>query len=125
MKGVEHAIETTKDPLFGHIYNLSETELASLREYLNKGLDRGWIQHSISPAGASILFVPKKDGKLRLCVDYCALNVVTRKNRHTLLLIRLAGPDRTGLTLVRSGPKVKDRTVKQSPFLVQTGLKLL
>ena len=35
------------------------------------------------------------------------------------------GPDRTGLILVRSGPKVKDRTVKQSPFLVRTGLKLL
>ena len=35
------------------------------------------------------------------------------------------GPDRTRLILVRSGPKVKDRTVKQSPFLVRTGLKLL
>jgi hypothetical protein len=35
------------------------------------------------------------------------------------------GPDRTGLILVRSGPKVKDRTVKQSPFLVRTRLKLL
>jgi hypothetical protein len=35
------------------------------------------------------------------------------------------GPNRTGLILVQSGPKVKDRTVKQSPFLVQTGLKLL
>ena len=35
------------------------------------------------------------------------------------------GPDRTGLILVRSSPKVKDRTVKQSPFLVRTGLKLL
>jgi hypothetical protein len=34
-------------------------------------------------------------------------------------------PDRTGLILVRSGPKVKDRTVKQSPFLVWTRLKLL
>ena len=69
MKGVEHVIETTKDPPFGPIYNLSETELASLWEYLDKGLDRGWIQHSISPAGAPILFVPKKDGKLCLCVD--------------------------------------------------------
>jgi hypothetical protein len=69
------------------IYNLSETELASLREYLNKGLDRGWIQHSISPAGAPILFVPKKNRKLCLCVDYRALNTVTRKNRHTLPLI--------------------------------------
>ena len=35
------------------------------------------------------------------------------------------GLDRTGLILVRSGPKVKDQTVKQSPFLVRTGLKLL
>ena len=86
IKGM-HIIETTKDPPFRPIYNLSEMELASLREYLDKGLDRGWIQHSISPAGAPILFVPKKDGKLRLCVDYCALNVVTRKNRYTLLLI--------------------------------------
>ena len=87
VKGVEHVIKITKDPPFGPIYNLSETEVASLWEYLNKGLDRGWIQHSISPAGAPILFVPKKDGKLCLCVDYCVLNIVTRKNRHTLLLI--------------------------------------
>ena len=41
VKGEEHVIETTKDPPFGPIYNLSETELASLREYVNKGLDRG------------------------------------------------------------------------------------
>jgi hypothetical protein len=54
VKGVEHVIETMKDPPFEPIYNLSETELASLREYLNKGLDRGWIQHSISPARAPI-----------------------------------------------------------------------
>jgi hypothetical protein len=87
VKGVEHVIKTTKDPPFGLIYNLSEIELASLREYLNKGLDRGWIQYSISPARAPILFVPKKDRKLRLCIDYHALNVVTRKNQHTLPLI--------------------------------------
>jgi hypothetical protein len=87
VKGVEHVIETMKDPLFMPIYNLSETELAPLREYLNRGLDRGWIQYSISPAGAPILFVPKKDRKLRLCVDYHALNMVIRKNRHTLPLI--------------------------------------
>jgi hypothetical protein len=68
MKDVEHIIETTKNPPFRPIYNLSETELASLREYLNKGLDRSWIQHSISPAGAPILFVLKKDRKLHLCM---------------------------------------------------------
>jgi hypothetical protein len=43
MKGVEHIIETIKDPPFKPIYNLSEIELASLWEYLNKGLDRSWI----------------------------------------------------------------------------------
>jgi hypothetical protein len=86
-KRVEHVIKITKNPPFRLIYSLSETELASLREYLNKGLDRGWIQHSISLAGAPILFVPKKDRKLHLCVDYCALNAVTRKNQHTLPLI--------------------------------------
>ena len=80
VKGVEYIIKTTKDPPFRPIYNLSETELASLWEYLHRDLDRGWIQYSISSARALILFVPKKDGKLRLCVDYRALNIVTRKN---------------------------------------------
>jgi hypothetical protein len=77
VKGMEHVIETMKDPLFKPIYNFSETELASLWKYLNKGLDRGWIQHSISPAGAPILFVPKKDRDLYLYVNYHTLNVVT------------------------------------------------
>ena len=44
VKSVEHIIKIMKDPPFEPIYNLSETKLASLREYLNKGLDRGWIQ---------------------------------------------------------------------------------
>ena len=49
---------------------------------------RGWIQPSHSPAGALILFVPKKGGKLCLCVDYRALNQITKKNQAPLLLIR-------------------------------------
>jgi hypothetical protein len=76
-----------KDPAFGFIYNLSQIELASLQEYLNKGLDRGWIQYSTSSARAPILFISKKDRKLCLCIDYHTLNMVAKKNRHTLLLI--------------------------------------
>jgi transposase InsO family protein len=76
-----------KEPPFGPLYSLSEAELVVLREYLRKYLERGWIRHSRSPAGAPILFVKKKDGSLRLCVDYRGLNNVTVKNRHPLPLI--------------------------------------
>jgi hypothetical protein len=86
-EGVQHEIQTTGDPPFGPLYNLSERELGALRDYLASALEKGWIRHSVSPAGAPILFVPKKDGGLRLCVDYRALNKVTVKNRMALPLI--------------------------------------
>lgn len=69
------------------LYNLSATELLVLRKYLSDYLARGWIRRSKSPAGAPILFVKKKDGTLRLCVDYRGLNKITLKNRHPLPLI--------------------------------------
>jgi hypothetical protein len=58
------------DPLHKLIYGLSKNELKVLKEYIEKALARGWIRESKSPAGALVLFVPKKDGHLRLCVDY-------------------------------------------------------
>ena len=58
-----------------------------LRDYLTNALERGWIRPSESPAGAPILFVPKKGRKLRLYIDYQALNKITKKNRVPLLLI--------------------------------------
>ena len=87
IEGYDHAIETTAEPPYGPLYNLSNTELEALRKYLDNALAKGWIRHSISPAGAPILFVPKKDGGLRLCVDYRGLNKITVKNRHPLPLI--------------------------------------
>ena len=85
----DHAIDLVegKEPPYGPLYNLSATELKVLRTYLDDALAKGWIKHSISPAGAPILFVQKKDGSLRLCVDYRGLNAVTIKNRHPLPLI--------------------------------------
>jgi len=76
-----------KEPPYGPIYPLSQTELAALREFLEENLAKGFIRESKSPAGAPILFAPKKDGGLRLCVDYRGLNAVTIKNRHPLPLI--------------------------------------
>jgi len=83
-----HAIDTgDQDPPWGPVYNLSEKELAVLHDYLHECERKGWIRRSTSPAGAPVLFVPKKDGSLRLCVDYRGLNKVTRKDRTPLPLI--------------------------------------
>ena len=88
-KPTDHAIDLRDDcePPYGLIYPLSQTEFAELRKFLKKMLDKGWIRPSQSPAGAPILFVPKKDGTLRLCVDFRGLNKITIKNRHSLPLI--------------------------------------
>ena len=89
LSGRSHPIdlEDGRMPPPGPIYNLSEHELAVLREYIASAQQKGWIRRSISPAGSPILFVPKKGGKLRLCVDYRGLNKITRKNRTALPLI--------------------------------------
>lgn len=88
-RNFDHAIDVVegKQPPFGPIYSLSQKELEVLREYLDRMIAQGKIQPSKSPAGAPILFVPKPNGKLRLCVDYRALNDVTIKNRYPLPLM--------------------------------------
>ena len=50
-------------------------------------MDKGYIQPSVSPWGAPVLFVKKKDGTLRLCIDYRQLNKVTIKNKYPLPMI--------------------------------------
>ncbi|KAH0608011.1 uncharacterized protein H6S33_002063 [Morchella sextelata] len=88
-RSYDHAIdlEPGKQPPWGPVYSLSEAELKVLREYLDKMLRLGKIRPSKSPAGAPILFVKKKDGSLRLCVDYRGLNRVSIKNRYPLPLM--------------------------------------
>ena len=66
---------------------MKEKELEELRDYLGTKLSRGWIRESDSLVGAPILFVKKKDGSLRLCVDYRVLNAVTKMDRYPLPLI--------------------------------------
>ena len=74
-------------PPFSPLYNLSQKDLIALKEYIDENLMKGFIHHSESPAGAPVLFVLKKDGKLCLCVDYHALNKLTIKNCCPLPLI--------------------------------------
>jgi hypothetical protein len=75
------------NPPWGPICSLSEPEFLTLKEYLNGNLAKGFIRPSKSPARAPVLFVKKKDGSLRLCVDYRGLNRETFRNRYPLPLI--------------------------------------
>ncbi len=79
---VDHVIEVM--PGVAHPakapYQMSHEELKELKIQLKKLLTKGYIKPSKSPYGAFVLFVHKKDGMLRMCVNYRALNKVTMKN---------------------------------------------
>ncbi|KAJ1038216.1 hypothetical protein NDA10_006570 [Ustilago hordei] len=79
-------IEGGKPPQ-GPLYLKGPREMSKLRRYLDENLEKGFIRPSKSPAQSPVLFIPKKDGGLRLCVDYRGLNEITVKNRAPLPLI--------------------------------------
>jgi transposase InsO family protein len=85
----EHAINLKPNtvPPFQSLRNLSASELEALRQYLATAEANGWIRRSVSEAGAPIVFAQKKDGSMRLCVDYRGLNDLTIKDRTPLPLI--------------------------------------
>jgi len=65
-------------------YKMSTQELVELKLQLKEILDKGYIRPRVSPWGAPVLFVKKKDGTLRLCIDYWKLNKVTVKNMYVM-----------------------------------------
>ena len=65
-------------------YCMAPIELKGLKTQLHELLDKGFIRPSVSPWGASILFVKKKDDTLRMCIDYRQINKVSVKNKYPL-----------------------------------------
>jgi hypothetical protein len=68
-------------------YRISTLELKELQLQLEEILKKWYICPSVSPWGAPVLFVKKKDGMLRLCIDFKQLNKVNVKNKYPLLRI--------------------------------------
>ena len=84
----DHTIDLKEGatPPWGPSYPLLAYQLEELNKYLCKMMEEGTIVHSKSPAGAPILFVPKPEGRLRLCVKYRQLNKLTILNKYPLPL---------------------------------------
>jgi hypothetical protein len=71
-------------PIYKSPCRMATPELAELEEHIKELLEKGFIRPSSSSWGAPVIFIPKKDGTQRLCVDYCALNKVTVKNKYPM-----------------------------------------
>jgi hypothetical protein len=86
---VDHAIKVMSGvaPRAKAPYPMNHEEFKELKVQLEELFAKGYIKPSKSPYGAPILFVHKKDGTLRICVDYRALNKATMNNRYPLLRI--------------------------------------
>ena len=80
-------LEEGAQPLVGPIYSLSASEQEALKEFIEENLNTGFIRPTSFPHDALVLFVKKKDSSLRLCVDFCGLNYISKKNRYPLPLI--------------------------------------
>ena len=82
IREVEMKIELKSDtiPKMGPIYKISQLEKEELKKQIDELLELG-VRPSVSPWGSPVLFIPKKDGGLRMCIDYRALNKNTIKNQ--------------------------------------------
>jgi hypothetical protein len=117
-------------PIYKTPYRITTAELAELKEHIKELLQKGFMHPSSSPWGAPVIFVPKKDGTQRLCVDYHALNEVIVKNKYPLpriddLLDQLCGVCVFSKIDFRSGYhqlKVRECDISKTVFTSMYGL---
>ncbi|GJS73790.1 putative reverse transcriptase domain-containing protein [Tanacetum coccineum] len=110
-------------------YRLAPSEMKELADQLQELSDKGFIRPSSSPWGAPVLFVKKKDGSLRMCIDYRELNKLTVKNRYPLpriddLFDQLQGSSVYSKIDLRSGYhqlKVREEDVSKTAFRTRYG----
>ena len=110
-------------------YRMAPLELKELKTQLQDLVDKGFIRPSVSPWGAPVLFVKKKDGTMRLCIDYRQLNKVTIKNRYPLprideLFDQLQGASVFSKIDLRSGYhqlKMREMDVSKTAFRTRYG----
>jgi hypothetical protein len=131
-RDVEFVIELQPGtaPISKRPYRMPPKELAELKNQLHELLDKGYILPSSSPWGCPALFVKKKDGSLRLCVDYRPLNAVTIKNKYPLpridvLFDQLAGTKVFSKIDLRSGYhqiKIRPCDISKTSFSTRYGL---
>ncbi|KAA3483679.1 reverse transcriptase [Gossypium australe] len=110
-------------------YRTAPKELVELKVQIQELLDRGFIRPSVSPWGAPVLFVKKKDGTMRMCIDYRQLNKLTIKNKYPLpriddLFDQLKGAAVFSKIDLRSGYhqlKVKEVDIHKTAFRTRYG----
>ncbi|TYK11938.1 ty3-gypsy retrotransposon protein [Cucumis melo var. makuwa] len=128
---IEFAIELEPGtvPISRAPYRMAPAELKELKVQLQELLDKGFIRPSVSPLGAPVLFVKKKDGSMRLCIDYRELNKVTVKNKYPLpriddLFDQLQGATVFSKINLQSGYhqlRIKDGDVPKTAFRSRYG----
>jgi hypothetical protein len=129
---VEFAIELLPGtaPIFKRAYRVSGPELVELKKQIDELSEKGYIRPSTSPWAAPILFVEKKDGTRRMCIDYRALNEVTIKNKYPLpriedLFDQLRGASVFSKIDLRSGYhqlRIRPSDIPKTTFITKYGL---
>ena len=117
-------------PISKRPYRMPTKGLEEIKKQIKKLLDKGYIRPSSSPWGSPVLLVEKKDGSLRMVVDYRGLNEVTIKNKYPLPMIndlfdRLQGAKVFSKIDLRSGYhqlKIREQDIPKTAFTTRYGL---